>query len=305
MSLENGAAAPPESGGMRFQLLSSAEGDLDLDGEVDAVAVLLEDHGTTQILHLHALLRDGRRVEDVAARLLGDRIGLRGLEVEDGIIRADLLVRPPGEPVSVRPTLPIVAHFALTGRGLVPVAMTRVDSVQATGGGEERGAGPASPALSTHEWELVRFEVGAWAPDLSAVQQAPALRFVSEPDSASPGPGQLTGHGGCNRIFATFRAGAEGRLEISGLAATRRRCPGPAMDLERRFLSALGGAQSYRIEGRELVVSFSGGTMRLAAGGRIVPVDPLAPGDGALPASSGEPDERSASRSGSADRPRA
>ena len=46
-----------------------------------------------------------------------------------------------------------------------------------------------------------------------------------------------------------------GEIGFSGMGATRRACPEPMMDLERRYLQALAGASRYAFLAGRLVLS--------------------------------------------------
>jgi heat shock protein HslJ len=67
--------------------------------------------------------------------------------------------------------------------------------------------------------------------------------------------GRVTGSGGCNRYFASCVLGANGVLELGPIGSTRRACPEPVMDRERRFFEALQAARSLRLEAGQLVLA--------------------------------------------------
>lgn len=50
--------------------------------------------------------------------------------------------------------------------------------------------------------------------------------------------GEVTGHGGCNRLFGNYELTDQG-LTIGPLGATRMACPEPAMSFEISFLEAI------------------------------------------------------------------
>lgn len=81
--------------------------------------------------------------------------------------------------------------------------------------------------------------------------------------------GGLSAFSGCNRARApAFRV--EGRLEVVGLAATRRACPEPLNTFEARFFKLLQAKPVYRIEGDTLTLlsgEQSARFRRLAEGG--------------------------------------
>lgn len=274
IKLVQGTASHP-AGGVGFELLTSAEGDLDLDDEIDAAAILVERSGRNEYLHLHAVLGDGDVAEDVSARMIGDRLSVRRLEIDEGIIRVDLVIRNPGEPATVEPSVDITQHFALVGRGIIPIVQTQVE--EALESEAARRAGDESPALYTHEWRLSAIEMADWTGDLGILEKAPSIRFVAELADVAGASGKFSGFAGCNRIFGSFRAEDMSSLLIAGLAATRRACTRDRMDFERRFIAAITAVEGHQINGDVLVLSFTGGTLQFKAGGRLLAAEPFSP----------------------------
>ncbi len=70
---------------------------------------------------------------------------------------------------------------------------------------------------------------------------------------------KVSGSTGCNRVAGTYTV-TQGALTIGPLATTRMACPGLER-LERRFLDALGRVARFAIEGSQLVLSDTGGTV--------------------------------------------
>ena len=66
--------------------------------------------------------------------------------------------------------------------------------------------------------------------------------------------GRLSGHGGCNRFFGSYEI-TDDRINIGPLGATRMACPGPVMDLEMAFLSALETASGFARDRTRLVLT--------------------------------------------------
>lgn len=67
------------------------------------------------------------------------------------------------------------------------------------------------------------------------------------------GEGRLEGHGGCNRLFAEYRASGD-RLTIGPVALTRTACARSLMAFEAALAAALEAARSYRRVHQELVL---------------------------------------------------
>ncbi len=246
---------------VRHELLLTADGDLDFDSDVDAIAVLAADHGRERFLTLHAVLRDGDQLRDVSARLIGDRIDVLRAEILDGVIRMSVRVRRPGDPVTVRPSVDRTPYFALTDRGLASTTLIDVDD------GEDAQA--ATPALYTHEWELESFDSGDWSANLRAPREPVTLRFQADLRDAADVTGQLAGFAGCNRIFGSFRMHEAEALRLYGVAAMRRQCRGRQADFEQRLLEALRSVTAFQVDGDRMTLALRGGAIRFRAGRRL------------------------------------
>ena len=66
--------------------------------------------------------------------------------------------------------------------------------------------------------------------------------------------GRLSGHGGCNRFFGSYEI-TDDRVSVGPLGATRMACPGPVMELEMAFMSALEQAGGFTRDGTRLVLT--------------------------------------------------
>ena len=100
----------------------------------------------------------------------------------------------------------------------------------------------APPALAGTRWAGV-VEAGTDA----AI--TPRLEFVE---------GRVQGFTGCNLMGGAWRV--EGNeVRFSAIAATRRGCMGPAGEIEKRVLAALGDQSRVRLEGDRLVVESPAG----------------------------------------------
>lgn len=275
ITLAGGATA--SEGNVRYELLVTADGDLDFDSDIDAVAVLAADRGRERFLTLHAVLRDGDEIRDVSARLIGDRIEVHRAEIIDGMIRVSVRVRRSGDPVTVRPSVDRTPYFALTNRGLTSVTLiegadgedTQVGSTEAGGAGAGNGTAAAAPALYTHEWELESFDRGDWSANLRAPREPVTLRFQARPRDAADVTGEMAGFAGCNRTFGSFRMHEAEAMRFYGVTAMRRLCGERPTDFEQRFLDALRSVRAFRIEGDRMTLALRGGTIRFRAGRRL------------------------------------
>jgi hypothetical protein len=253
------AAAGPNRE-LLIALEESATGDLDGDGIEDAVAVLFEQtSGTETFYRLHALLSDGREVRDVSSRLIGDRVEVRALRIEDGVIEADLLVQRPGEFLTAQPSVPVTTEFVLTNRGLLPAAIpTQGES------GPSRSSQDSTHAITGGAWRIVSIRAGENPAVLAdATGDLPRLSFIEELQDVDGVSGRLFGSTGCNRVLGSYRASNAGGIRISGLATTLRVCDGDRMEFEQLLTLSLGSATVFEVQGDELGIRFAGGTIHL------------------------------------------
>lgn len=276
------------AGNVRHELVMAVEGDLDFDGETDAAAVLVAAEGRERLFTLHALLPKDGAAEDVSARLIGDRIEVRGMAIDQGLIRVDATIRRPRDPVTATPSVNIARYFALTKRGVIPIRLTEVDEDGTAGEPAEAGGEtPATPALHTHEWTLESFDAGDWSADLGRLDEPVALRFLSEAFEGSDVRGQVSGFAGCNQVYGSFRTRQLASLRFYGLTTTRRRCGTRVAEVEQRLYDALSSVRAFQLSGDRLVLALAGGAIRFRAGGRLSPANGEAveaqPEDAGLP----------------------
>lgn len=119
---------------------------------------------------------------------------------------------------------------------------------------------PTSPAplpepapFEGRDWRLSAYWDGARSVEVLKEGRPAVFRFAE---------GQLSGSTGCNRIQGQYRVEGEHFQLVSGLAATRMRCPEPIMHQESRVLAHLQAAARYRlILGRLELTDESGRTL--------------------------------------------
>ncbi len=265
VTLVSGAFEFPPGGPIgRVELVSSAEGDLNGDDEPDAVTVLAESRGEERLLRLHALIGEDGEARDVAARLIGDRLDVRSLAVDHGLITVDALGRPAGEPAPLPPSVPVRMRFALTDRGLVPIPALRAGAASDAGSGAD-----AAPGLATHEWVLDAIETETERFTGEALDRRPFVRFARDLGGDGLVRGQVAAFTGCNHAFGRFEAEPDGSLDIASFATTLRACEREAAEFEARLVASLRAASQWAIEGDLLTIPFEGGILRFHAGGRL------------------------------------
>lgn len=117
------------------------------------------------------------------------------------------------------------------------------------------GSAASNPLLVGTSWRVVEIEGRGVLEGVESMLSFESAR-------------RIAGQAACNRYFGDLDIG-EGRIRFRPMGTTRIQCPPDVMDQERRFLSALGAATSFRREGGELVLLDDAGRVlaRLAPGG--------------------------------------
>ncbi|MFH1742732.1 MAG: hypothetical protein ABIH23_27310 [bacterium] len=99
-----------------------AAGDLNDDGLQDAAATLIADPGGSgTFIYLTAAINQNNTAKPVASVLLGDRIVVKSLTIECGVIIVTLLDRKPHEPMAATPTVEVIQKFNLRGDRLAKI----------------------------------------------------------------------------------------------------------------------------------------------------------------------------------------
>jgi heat shock protein HslJ len=228
-----GAVSRPAVGLIDDLLL---EGDLDGDGGDEAIVMLWSGSGGSGTRsHVAVLDRVDGQVVNVATRLLGDRVQLRGITLDAGIIRLDVVSTGPQDAACCPGDLASLA-WRLGQGGLEDAEPPRVSG----------RLGLA--ALEGSAWRLARL---AW----------------SEPAPPSPEvtltwtEGRFAGNAGCNEYRAGARDDGEmpGGIVLDPPAATRKTCPPEVMQVEERFLAQLGAVRRLGFMSGRLMLDDQGG----------------------------------------------
>ncbi len=205
--LRNGRAVRPAAPGaataIRTQVLGAPSyGDIDGDGDTDAVLFLVQDPGGSGTFYYVAAAHkvDGG-YRGGSAVLIGDRVNPQRLDVVHGVIVVDYLARAPDEPMSAEPMLARTGYLMLEGDGLTLVgsldAGERIVEGWVTIGHEVRSFEPCadpeahwvlgdSPALDAMmgSYRAVRSETKPYAPLLMVLAgsagEPPATGFGAD-----------------------------------------------------------------------------------------------------------------------------
>jgi hypothetical protein len=112
--------APGSAAVLRTQVLgTAATGDLDGDGDEDAVLWLVQETGGSGTFHfLAATMREPEEFVGTTAVFLGDRLRRTGLLIDKRVVVASLLTRHDREPMASAPSVPERRFFTTTESGL-------------------------------------------------------------------------------------------------------------------------------------------------------------------------------------------
>jgi hypothetical protein len=114
-------AAPGSATKTRIQLGKiQAVGDVNGDGLEDALVTLVVDPGGSgTFTYLALVLNQDGNPKPLAAVLLGDRIIVKSLSLQNGNVEATILTRKPDEPMSAEPTVEVKRIYNLINNQLV------------------------------------------------------------------------------------------------------------------------------------------------------------------------------------------
>ncbi len=100
----------------------AAFGSLNNDSAQDAADVVVTSGGGSgSFYNLAAVLNENGLAKNVAAILLGDRIKVTSLKIENGAITIEYLAHGPNDPMAAEPTQKMVKTYQLQGNQLVEV----------------------------------------------------------------------------------------------------------------------------------------------------------------------------------------
>jgi heat shock protein HslJ len=208
-------------------------GDLDGDGTDDAVVLLnYAPGGTGQLLHLAVVTRKQGKIQNVATTLIGDRVQIRDVRMEQKRIFVDVVRAGPKDAMCCPGEVTTRGWTLEPGGTLNPFVVT---------------AKPERLTLGTvgnTEWVLRSWDLKAPAP------KQPTVTLIFK-------DGRFTGSSGCNNYFAPVKEGnIPGDVEIGPAGTTRKSCPNNEMSVERRFLDQLARVKKFSFLATQLALSW-------------------------------------------------
>jgi heat shock protein HslJ len=208
-------------------------GDLDNDGTDDAVVLLnYVPGGTGQLLHLAVVVRKNGKIQNVATTLIGDRVQIRDVRIEQKRIFVDVVQAGSKDAMCCPGEVTTLGWTLEPGGKLNPFVVT---------------AKPERLTLATignTEWVLRSWDLKAPAP------KQPTVTLVFK-------DGRFTGSSGCNNYFAPAKDGTmPGDVEVGPAGTTRKSCPDNEMSVEARFLDQLVRVKKFGFLVTQLALSW-------------------------------------------------
>jgi len=74
--------------------------------------------------------------------------------------------------------------------------------------------------------------------------------------------GKVAGSAGCNDYSGKYQTSSDATIRISDLKGGRKACDQPIMDQEHSFLTALGSATSFQVQGNQLTIQTANGPLQ-------------------------------------------
>ena len=209
-----------------------ALGDLDGDGIEDAAALLAENSGGSgTFIYLAAVLNRNGYPNNEATTLLGDRVQINSLSIEEGEIVVDMITHGPDDPLCC-PAQQVVQTYELRDGELV---LTSEKVISTT----------ADPEIVGVVWRWVKFLGG----DDATIMVDDPNKYTLEllPD------GQVRIKADCNMASGTHKLEAAGGLTLELGPTTLAECePGSLYD---KYLEMLAWVRTYVLAGDQLVLN--------------------------------------------------
>jgi heat shock protein HslJ len=234
VALKNGAGTYEGEGTVRLLDQLIVQGDVNGDGKTDAV-VLLDDEasGSGHFIWVAVVLDALGNPTPTEAIMLGDRIGVKSLTIDNGQIMADIVGQGTGD-VACCGTWNIQKVFALKDGKLAEQSSTELSKASLSD-------------LNGTQWQLV---------DLNSHTE-PALPEVAV--TLQIADGQISGSAGCNNYNSTLTGSADdpSAFKVGPIAATKKACPDPIMKQETDYLTRLGQAKAWKYDAGQLALFYA------------------------------------------------
>ena len=234
VALKNGAGTYEGGGAVRLLDQLIVPGDVNGDGKADAV-VLLDDEasGSGHFIWIAAVLDALGKPIPTEAVMLGDRIGVKSIKIDNGQVVADIVGQGTGD-------------VACCGTWNIQKVLALKDGKLAEQSSKEISKASLSDLNGT-QWQLV---------DLNSHTE-PALPDVTV--TLQIANGQISGSAGCNTYNATLTGAIDDPsvFKVGSIAATKKACADPIMKQETNYLTQLGQVKAWKYDAGQLALLYA------------------------------------------------
>jgi heat shock protein HslJ/predicted nucleic-acid-binding Zn-ribbon protein len=222
-----GAASRPRVGLLEDMQLM---GDLNGDGREEAVVFLWQSGGGTgSYLYIAVMQAENGEYKNISTALVGDRVKLRGANIDSGKISLDVLQAGESDAMCC-PTQLAKRNWVLKDKQLEEGKMEITGTLSLS-------------TLEGSEWHLTHFD-----------REQPVSENVEV--TLSFNEGRISGKSACNRYAAQVSESDEpGGIRIGQSMGTRMACPEQLMEIEHRYLATLSQVTSFSFNSGSLTLS--------------------------------------------------
>jgi heat shock protein HslJ len=246
VTLENGRFSEPVAPGSATEIKVQLTRHLaygQVNGQPAAAIVLVSDPGGSGTFYdLHVMVSQDGRPVSVASTLLGDRVQINSIAIENNQIKVDMVQAGPDDPLCC-PSQRVIKTFEVQGEQLVEVSSQIVEDTS------------SSPPLMGTVWQWDQTLMNN--DDTFKPNNPDSYTLQFKPD------GTVAIQADCNQVGGTYTLDGS-RITIELGPSTMAACPEGS--LADQFLTQLGGAVIYFIEGQKLFLDlqFDSGTMHFS-----------------------------------------
>jgi heat shock protein HslJ len=178
------------------------------------------------------MARKKGKIENVATTLIGDRVQIRDVHIEQNRIFVDVVQAGPKDAMCCPGEVTTRGWIVEPGGKLNPfVATTKPERL-------------TLETIGNTEWVLRSWDLKEPAP------RQPIVTLIFK-------DGRFAGSSGCNNYFAPAKEGnIPGDIEIGPAGTTRKSCPDKEMAVERRFLAQLAHVKKFSFLATQLALSW-------------------------------------------------